>query len=568
MTDQERDRIVSEEYADLIIDYTGDISLLQEFPDSTIHPVNFTVAVVHVPVSFITKRTMLELGYSVFPSILGPVSQASLEASGIQRIRSSPNLNLRGQNVLIGIIDSGIDYTNPIFQYADNTTRITAIWDQTIQSGSSPEGFFYGTEYTREQINLALQSENPYDIVPTRDEIGHGTMVAGIAGGNEVLGNNFSGVAPDAEFVVVKLKPAKRYLKEFFLIPEDAVGYQENDISTGLEYLLDVSNRLSRPLAICIAVDTSQSSHSGRGTLSTYLSLIAATEGTAVVIPAGNEGNGRRHYYGVPDKAKGYDTVELNVGENEKGFSMELWGQHPGLFSVDIQSPSGEYVPRISSGKDDFWEISFIFEQTVIYIDYQMVESQSGDQLIIFRFKDPTPGVWKFNVYQRGDLNIGFHIWLPMDKFISDNTFFIRSDPYTTVLTLASTTVPIITTAYNHFDDSLWLDSSRGFSRTGEITPQVAAPGVNVVGPTLDKTFAEYTGTSVSAAHMAGAAALMLEWGIIRGNLPEMSSIEIKKLVIRGARRDAYMEYPNRDWGYGILDIYNVFDSLRIRSIS
>lgn len=567
MTSEERNRIVSEDYADLIIDYTGDLSIVQEFPDATINPINFTVAVVHVPVSFITNQTILELGYSVFPSIVGTVNQSSLEASGVQRLRSIPNLNLRGQNVLIGILDTGIDYTNPIFRRADGTTRIAAIWDQTIQSEQLPEGFYYGTEYLREQIDLALQNENPFDIVPTKDDIGHGTMIAGIAGGNEVPESDFAGVAPDAEFVVVKLKPAKKYLKEFFLIPEAAIGYQENDLSFALEYLLDVSARLSKPMTICIAVDTSQSSHDGRGTLSTYLSLIAATEGIAIVISAGNEGNGRRHFSGIPDKIKGYDTVELNVGENESGFSMELWGQHPGLFSVDILSPSGEYISRISSGRDSFREISFIFEKTVIYLDFQMVESQSGDQLILFRFKDPAPGIWKINVYSRGDLELGFHIWLPMEKFISANTFFIRPDPYVTVLTLGTATVPITATAYNHIDDSLWLDSSRGYSRIGAITPQIAAPGVNIVGPTLDQTFAEFTGTSVSAAHMTGAAVLLLEWGIVRGNLPDMSSVEIKKLVVRGARRDIDLVYPNRDWGYGILDLYNVFDSLRLRSV-
>lgn len=217
MTAEERNRIVSEDYADLLIDYLGEEFIQQTFPNATVHPINFLLTVVHVPVEDITNFTIRELGYSVMPSCLGLVSQASLEASGVQRIRNIPNFNLRGQGVLIGILDSGIDYTNPIFQYADGTTRIAALWDQTIVSDAWPEGMFYGTEYTREQINSALKSENPYEIVPSKDENGHGTMVAGIAGGREVPESNFYGVAPDAEFVVVKLKPAKKYLKNFFL---------------------------------------------------------------------------------------------------------------------------------------------------------------------------------------------------------------------------------------------------------------------------------------------------------------------------------------------------------------
>jgi subtilisin family serine protease len=563
MTSEERYRIVSEDYADLLIEYVREEFIQQTFPNATVNPINFLLSVVHVPVELITNLTIRELGYSVMPSCLGLVSQASLEASGILRLRNIPNFDLRGQGVLLGILDSGIDYRNPIFQYADGTTRISAIWDQTIVSDNPPEGMFYGTEYTREQINQALQSENPLEIVPSTDENGHGTMVAGIAGGNEVENSNFFGVAPDAEFVVVKLKPAKRYLKNFFFIPEDALCYQENDISFALEYLIDKSSEFTRPMAICVAVDTSQSAHDGRGTLSNSLSLLATTEGIAVIVAAGNEGNARRHYFGTINKTTGLDMVELNVGENESGFSMELWGQRPGIFSIDIESPSGEYIPRIASGVDDYREISFIFERTIIHVDFQIVESQSGDQLILLRFDDPAPGIWRFNVYEKGDIALGFHIWLPMENFISNNTFFIKSDPYTTILSLGTTLLPITATAYNTIDDSLFLNAGRGYTRLGDIKPDIAAPGVNVIGPTLDNTFAEFTGTSVSAAHTTGVAALLLEWGIVKGNLPGMSTIEMKKLFIRGARRDLSLEYPNRDWGYGILDIYNVFDSLR-----
>lgn len=563
MTSGEVNRIISEDYADLLLEYIDEAALAQRFTDYSIQRINFLNSIVHVPVEYITNNTIVEFGYTAMPSCLGLVSRESLEASGLFRLRSIPNFNLRGQGVLIGIIDSGIDYTNPIFQYADGTSRIAAIWDQTIQGNTPPEDLHYGTVYTKDEIDLALQSGNPLSIVPTTDDIGHGTMVAGIAGGNEDPMNNFYGVAPDAEFVIVKLKQAKRYLKQFFLIPEDAVCYQENDIAFGIEFLLDVFAQLRRPMSICIAVDTSQGSHDGRGSLSSYVSLIATIEGISVSVAAGNEGNSRRHYFGRVDKVIGYDTVELNVADNESGFSMELWGQRPSIFSVEIQSPSGEVIPRIATGRDAFREISFVFESTIIYLDFQMIESQSGDQLILFRFDHPAPGIWRINVYERGDLNLPFHIWLPMEGFISNNTFFIRPDPYTTVLALGNTIIPMTATAYNYTNGSLYVAASKGYSRIGTVTPEIAAPGVNVIGPTLEHTFQEYSGTSVSAAHLSGIAALLLEWGIVKGNLSSMSTIQIKKLIIRGARKDINLEYPNRDWGYGMLDIYNVFDSLR-----
>lgn len=563
MTSEDRNRIVSEDYADLLINYSGDQNALAQFGDATIHIIDFFNAVVHVPVSQITNNTVVQLGYSVMPSLFGLISQESLEASGIIRLRNIPSLDLLGNGVLIGFLDTGIDYTNPIFINADNTTRIYSIWDQTIVSDQYPIGINYGTVYSRDQINEALRSETPFETVPSRDDIGHGTMLAGIAAGNVVPENQFAGVAPGSELVVVKLKQAKQYLRDFFIVPQGTPCYQENDILFALDYLFRIAIELNKPLALCVALGTAQGAHDGRGTLSSFLSLQAEDVGNGIVVAAGNEGNARRHYYGTINPSVGYDVVELSVGRGELGFSMELWGDSPGVFSLDIQSPSGEYVPRIVPRLDESREISFIFEQTIIIIDYQIVESQSGDQLILLRFRNPAPGIWKFNVYGRGDIQVGFHIWLPMQGFISDNTFFVRSDPYTTILSLGNARSVITVTAYNTVDDSLYLNASRGFTRVGDIKPEIAAPGVNVTSPTLDQGFSEATGTSVSAAHTAGVAALLLEWGIVRGNQVSMNTVDMKIFLIRGAQRELQIPYPNRDWGYGILDVYNVFDILR-----
>ena len=563
MTAEERSRMTSEDYADLFITYNGNMRVFDAFENATVHIINFFYAVVHIPVSQVTNEIIYRYGYSVMPTLYGLVSQSSLEASGIFRLRSIPTFNLRGQGVLIGIIDTGIDYTNPAFRNADGTTRIAAIWDQTIESDNFPSFTLYGTEYTREQINEALRSEEPLSIVPTTDEIGHGTMVAGIAAGNEIPGSNFVGVAPEAELVVVKLKQAKKYLRDFFLIREGAPCYESIDILFALEYLRLTAIALNRPIAVCISVNTSFGPHDGRDAITSYLSLISRNVGFGVVIAAGNEGNARRHYFGRINDNTGYDMVELYVGENETGFTMELWGNPPGLYSVDIQSPSGEYIPRIIPRLDEVREISFIFEQTVIYLDYQMIEDQSGDELILFRFVNPAAGIWRIKVYGVIQVDSSFHIWLPMEGFISDNTFFIRSDPYTTILNLGNGRYPITVTAYNDADDSLYPDASRGFTRTGVIKPEIAAPGVNIIAPSIDNSFVEVTGTSAAAAHTAGVAALLFEWAIVRGNQPLLNTLDMKILMIRGARRQMDLAYPNRDWGYGILDVYNIFDSLR-----
>lgn len=560
MTPQEK--LVSNEYFDLLIEYNGDFQVLERFDPTAVNIIDFFHAVVHVPVEEITELSILEYGYAAIPSIFGLVDAGSLEASGVTRLRNVPSFDFRGQGVLIGVVDTGIDYTNPIFRYADNTTKIVSLWDQSIGS-EVPEVYTLGTEFTREHINMALQSEDPFLIVPSMDESGHGTMIAGIAAGNVVLERGFSGVAPEAELLIVKLKPAKANLKDFWGIPQNTLCYQENDILFGVNYLLRVAARLNKPIAICFALGSSQGPHDGTDNLSAYVSLQAENSRVAMVIAAGNEGDTKRHYFGIVDPMKGFETVELNVGENEVGFSMELWGRSPGIFSIDILTPSGEYVPRITARLDENREISFIFEQTIIYVDYRMVESQSGDQLILIRFRNPAPGIWKFNVYGRGDLQLAFHIWLPMNGFISLDTYFINSNPYSTILEIGNGTVPITVTAYNYENNSLYLNASRGPTRIGTMKPELTAPGVNILSPTLNQGFTPVTGTSASAAHTTGLCALLLEWGIIRGNLRDMSTIDIKNFLIRGARRDPNLIYPNYEWGYGIVDVFHVFDRLR-----
>ena len=247
MTEEERYKIISEDYADLLNKYNENPVFLKRYgEDVTNLIINRQYAVLYVPVSRFTERALSEFIFPAIPSLYGLTSKASLEASGITTLRKIPNLNLRGEGTLIGIVDTGIDYTNPVFRYADGSTKIAALWDQMVDTGNYPEGFFYGTEYTREQINTALNSDDPLRIVNSTDDIGHGTMLAGIAAGVESPANDFYGVAPLAELAVVKLKPAKIFLKKFFRIPGDAICYQENDIMTGVKYLIRMAERVKK----------------------------------------------------------------------------------------------------------------------------------------------------------------------------------------------------------------------------------------------------------------------------------------------------------------------------------
>lgn len=565
MSDGEVNKIVSNDYADLLIEYNSNYNVFEQFGNKDYVIINGRYALVNIPLENNSVQDIFKkYGWAAFPTCYGLMQQSSLEASGITRIQNIPNLSLRGQGVLVGIIDTGIEYTNPVFQNADKTTRIQNIWDQSIETPDKhPSKIPYGTIYSREEINQALNNPAPLTMVPSTDENGHGTMLAGVIAGSKSETEDFVGVVPDAELVVVKVKQAKPYLREFLLIPEDAVCFQETDIKFAVTYLINTSVELNKPIAICIGLGSSSGAHDGKGALSNYLSHVSDTQGAGIAIAAGNEGNTASHYYGTINKSIGYDTVELRVGKNALGFTAELWGNLPNIFSVDVLSPSGEAIPRIPARLGESREIKFLFENTILSIDYVLVEYTTGNQLIFFRFRNPAEGIWRIRVYGTGSDIMNFNIWLPIKDFLRSDTFFIKPSPETTITSPGNSENSITVTAYDHTTKSLYINASRGYAATGNVKPDITAPGVNIVAPGLNNTFSKNSGTSIAAAITTGVAAMLLEWGIVKENSITMDTLEIKNLLIRGAQRDSNNTYPNKEWGYGILDIYSTFLSIR-----
>lgn len=551
--------IYEDTYADYLIEATLVEQVEREFPTACLQVVNSKIVVVHQ--ERMQDENLLRYGYSALPKCYGLMDSSSMEEIGVFRLRRQPFLDLLGRDVILAFLDTGIDYKNKLFQNADGTTRILTIWDQTMQAGPAPEEFSYGTEYTREQINRQLE-QTQETIVQTQDTDGHGTFLAAIAAGGIDEENDFTGVAPLADIVVVKLKEAKPYLREFYHIKEDEVCYQENDILLALKYINLMAMKYRKPVAVCIGLGSNSGDHNGNSILDEYLDRMGRSIGIGVAAAAGNELGRGGHYFGQMKMDQSYQTVELRVGAKEKGFVLELWANAPQQYSLGFISPGGEYIGKITAQYEKEEEISFLLEPTKIFLYYRLVEARSGDYLAFIRFHFPTEGIWKILVYNDLESAGQYHMWLPIYRFLSDETYFIQSEPDVTICGPANTMLPVTVAAYQHQNGSLYLHSSRGYTRNGGIKPDITAPGVGVYGPNLSNGFTTKTGTSIAAAHVAGASALLLEWGLLKGNYKNMDTREIKKFLIRGANRGR-IEYPNREWGYGTLDIYNTFNSLR-----
>ncbi len=569
--------VASEDFADFIAPYfTTPEEFIRSQGTDCIDFVNSTLAVVYVPLSTVTPSTYTSYTYSAVPKLYSLLDVTSMDAAGITPAGELPVLNNQGAGVIVGFVDTGINYTDSLFRNVDGSTRIIGIWDQTNNSDNSnnienetakPFSAFsalYGTQYTAEEINLALNSDNPASIVPTRDENGHGTFLASIAAGNRDERAGFSGAAPQASIAMVKLKPAKQYLRDFYLIQDGADAYQENDIMMGVSYLYFLARKYSMPLVVCIPLGTNMGSHMGMSRLGQYLNQVSLSNGSAVITAAGNETGARHHFRAVMDADTDEVTAELRVGEREAGFSMELWAENMGAYTVGFISPTGEVAREISVPLRGENTVSFLLEQTQITVYTQIADVSSGSQFIFMRFENPMSGIWRILIRNSLDIRETFHIWLPVRGFISDETYFLRPDPDTIITDPGNARYPITVTAYDHTKNSIYIHASRGYSLSGRIKPDLAAPGVNILGASVSgRRLTRMSGTSVSAAHLAGAAAILLNWGVLNANYPYLNTPVLKSIFVRGAQRNPALTYPNREFGYGTLNLYEAFLHLR-----
>lgn len=557
-TDAECEEIIySEQYADLIID--NDKGILSELPDVTvscIQQVNNRQAVVYASV-LQSGFSINNIGYRFLPKCYGFLNTDALEETGVLMLRRQPFINLYGQGVLVGIIDAGIDFRHEAFIRENNTSKIVSAWNQTDRNGTPPEGFVYGSEYSREMINEAI-STGGNGLDSLIDGNGHGTAIAAAAAGRIIEDKDFSGVAPLAELVVVKLKQAKNIFKDFYRIEEDSDAFQENDILLGIKYIMQVARQQNKPIVLCFGLGTNQGDHNGSGFLGEYMNSLAVTPGIYICTAAGNEGGRAHHFGGRVMSRDESQEVEIFVDRQSQGFIMELWGRTPATFAVQIKPPIGVFSGIIEARFNERRSLEFLLNNSIVNITSELVERGSGDELMFFRFINPAQGLWIIRVIQTSETPSNFDIWLPIEQFNPANAVFIEPDPNITICEPGNAAAVITFAGSNVAGDSLYINSSRGYARNGRIKPDITAPaaGVFTALPSGSVSgYGEVTGTSMACAVGGGAVALIAEWSL---DNQTTNSLSAKNLLIRGADRQG-ISVPDRSWGYGFINIYQTF---------
>lgn len=561
----------SSENVFLLVEVTGESNLndVLKIPDVSGVMIASNLAVIITPANKINEisNIVLRIVNIEVSTILTLNAISPLEASGAPVFNNNPYLRLNGRGVLVGIIDTGIDYLNKEFQREDDTTRIVRIWDQTIQGDKDIYDLKYGTEYTEDQINQAISLQasggDPYSIVPSKDDIGHGTRVAGIIGGRGI-NPDLKGAAPDCQFVIVKLSRATKVELDAAVIDKtDVPSYTPWSALLALRYIIAVARELKRPVVVFEPLGSNMGSHTGNGIVEQSINNYSSQSGTVVVVPTGNQGNTDTHTEGIIESTGDIKDIEIRVGEKQKNLPIEIWVNKPNRVKLSIVSPSGEVIDNLEAKNTNNERIKFLYEGTEMIVNFTSPELSTGDSLIFIRAYNLKAGIWKFRLTGQYIVDGKYYAWIPQRELIDSETKFLNSVGYTT-LTLSSTSSGAISVAYyNQDDNSVISESGRGYTRYGMIKPDIAAGGFNAIVTNPGGGTAVISGSSVAGAVVAGCCALILQWAVVDKNYPDIYAAQIKTYIISGAKGRPGDVYPNKEWGYGMFDMQGVFDRIR-----
>lgn len=541
----------SENIWEIIVRYTGDLgTILSDYPSVSFYELLGGYGVLYVPTSLVdTVSSLPSIIYVEKPNALYFEVYEGKRVSCISSLQETSPSRFSGKGILVGIIDSGIDYTHPDFRDANGNTRIVTLWDQTLDNSQLPDPTGSSTGiFTSSDINRALAAPTEAErisICPSIDLSGHGTHVAGIAAGNGAASAGlFRGVAYEASLLIVKLGAPQ------------ATGFPSTtQLMRAVDFCLKESLRLKMPLALNLSFGNTYGSHSGTSLIETYLNFAAAQNQCSIVVGSGNEGAGDGHTGGVLVQNQ-TQTVEFAISDYSPSLSIQIWKFYEDDFQLSISGPvpgSEVYLaPRSGISRHVIGRTNLlinygepspysIFQQ--IYIDFTPVETYLD------------AGIWSISLLPRSIQRGTWEMWMPASVARNSGTRFLTPTAATT-LTIPSTASYAITVgAYDSATDQLAAFSGRGKTwGTNQSKPDLVAPGVEITSCAPGGGYTERTGTSMATPFVTGSCACMMQWGIQNGNDPFLYGEKLKAYLRKGARTlPAFSAYPNPEVGWGAL---------------
>lgn len=554
-----------------LVHYIGDVEAeIANYPNLSIIIITSRYAILSSPETLetILASPPFETIIYIKPFTIYSLQQISpLEASQAEFLQLDLPLNLLGTGVKVAVIDTGIDYLNEEFMDEDGNTRIDYIWDQSAENSTTQiDGFniFFGAVYNSEQIQQAIdlyrQGGDPYSIVPVKDEIGHGTKTSGLIGARG-KNPNIRGVVPDCRFIVIKLAEELAFRKIYQVNINEPI-YNVASIFAALRVISNYALTIRDPIVVYLPLGSSLGNHKGATLLERYINSLALLNGFTIVTVTGNERNTRRHASGTLRPEDPIKTIDLDVAPGQGTLIVDIWVDLPNVVSIDIISPSGDNTGVINYSTNTYTTHTFVFENTTVTVLYFIPEEGTGDQNIRIVFQNLQPGIWRLRFLGNQIIGGNINAWLPQGGLTLPGTQFNPADPYGTITSPGNSPFIITAAAYNQNNNNLVDYSGMAFI-SGYINPiDVAAGGENALTTAPNNEIAIISGTCVAAAIVAGACAMLFEWGIVQGNNKNLYTQTLKTYLARGVNERPGDIYPNPHWGFGMLNVLRLFDNI------